>query len=136
MGFVANANGGLGFGITSAIGLRMGAPGRPVAAVLGDGSTLYAIQALWTAARYRVGVLAIVMSNGSYAVMDGLARDAGRRGAWPSFEQVRLDALATGFGCASRRIERHAELLAVLDEVLPGLAERTEPLVLDVRVSA
>ena len=40
MGFVANANGGLGFGISSAIGLRMGAPDRPVVAVLGDGSAI------------------------------------------------------------------------------------------------
>ena len=83
MGFVANANGGLGFGVSSAIGLRMGAPDRPVVAVLGDGSAMYSIQALWTAARYGVGVLAVVMANGSYAVMDALARDAGRTAAWP-----------------------------------------------------
>src|SRR5206468_1077151 len=98
--------------------------------------TLYAIQSLWTAARYGVGVLAIVMSNGSYAVMDALARDAGRRGAWPAFGEVRIGALAQALGCPSKRIEDHAELTATLDEVVPGLAERSEPLVLDVAVTA
>src|SRR5581483_11756380 len=108
--FVANANGGLGFGISSAIGLRMGAPERPVVAVLGDGSALYSIHALWTAARYGVGVLAIVMANGGYAVMDELARNIGRSSAWPTFEDVDVGALARALGCPARRIETLAEL--------------------------
>ena len=136
LGFVANANGGLGFGISSAIGLRMGAPDRPVVAVLGDGSALYSIHALWTAARYGVGVLLIVMANGGYAVMDALARDIGRASAWPSFEEVQIGALAGALGCPARRIERFDELEATLDEVLPDLATRSEPLLLDVAVSA
>jgi benzoylformate decarboxylase len=136
LGFVANANGGLGFGITSAIGLRMGAPDRPVVAVLGDGSTLYAIQALWTAARYRVGVLAVVMSNGGYAVMDALARQRDGAAAWPTFDEVQIGVLARGLGCPARRIERHDELVATLDEVIPGLTDRRAPLVLDVAVAA
>jgi benzoylformate decarboxylase len=134
MGFVSNANGGLGFGLSGAIGLRMGAPARPVVAVLGDGSALYAIQALWSAARYGVGLLVIVMANGSYAVMDALARDAGGSGAWPSFEDVRIAAIADGLGCPARRITGHDELLAALDEVLPTLAARETPLLLEVAV--
>ena len=78
MGFVGSANGGLGFGLSGAIGLRMGTPARPVVAVLGDGATLYAIQALWSAARYGVGLLVIVMANGGYSVMDAQARDSRR----------------------------------------------------------
>ena len=136
MGFVGNANGGLGFGLSGAIGLRMGAPERPVVAVLGDGSTLYAIQALWSAARYRVGLLVIVMANGSYAVMDALARDAGGTGAWPRFDNVRIAAIAEALGCPSRRIAAHDELLATLDEVLPTLDAREDPLLLEVAVSA
>jgi benzoylformate decarboxylase len=136
MGFVSNANGGLGFGLSGAIGLRMGAPERPVVAVLGDGSTLYAIQALWSAARYRVGLLVIVMANGSYAVMDALARDAGGTGAWPRFDNVRIAAIAEALGCPSRRIAGHDELLATLDEVLPTLDAREDPLLLEVAVSA
>jgi benzoylformate decarboxylase len=135
MGFVSNANGGLGFGISGAIGLRMGAPDRPVVAVLGDGSTLYAIHALWSAARYRVGLLMIVMANGGYAVMDELAREAGGEGPWPYFDNVRIATLAEGLGCPARRIATHDELIATLDEVMPGLAHREEPLLLEVAVA-
>jgi benzoylformate decarboxylase len=135
MGFVANANGGLGFGISSAIGLRMGAPDRPVVAVLGDGSIMYSIQALWTAARYGVGVLAIVMANGGYTVMDGLARSLGRTSAWPTFEEVRIAPIAEALGACARRIERHDELGAALEEAIGDLATASRPLVLDVAVA-
>ena len=57
MGFLSAAMGGLGFALPGTIGVRMALPDRPVVAVLGDGASLYAIQALWSAARYRVGAL-------------------------------------------------------------------------------
>jgi benzoylformate decarboxylase len=132
LGLISCPNGGLGFGLSGAIGLRMGLPDRPVIAVLGDGAAMYTIQALWSAARYRVGLLLIVMSNGRYAVMDGLAERAGGRGPWPSFEQIDIVAIAGALGCPARRIETHAELIAALDEVIPSLAERQEPLLVEV----
>ena len=119
-GFLSTANGCLGFGLAGSIGLRMGLPDRPVVAVLGDGSTMYAIQALWSAARYDVGVLLVVMANGRYAVMDGLAQRVGRAAAWPGFESVDIGGIARGFGCPSVRVETHADLVRTLDEVLPG----------------
>ena len=130
-GFLSTANGCLGFGLAGSIGLRMGLPDRPVVAVLGDGSTMYAIQALWSAARYEVGVLLVVMANGRYAVMDGLAQRVGKAAAWPGFESVDIGAIARGLGCPSVRVETHADLVRTLDEVLPGLAERGEPLLLE-----
>jgi benzoylformate decarboxylase len=130
-GFLSTANGCLGFGLAGSIGLRMGLPDRPVVAVLGDGSTMYAIQALWSAARYEVGVLLVVLANGRYAVMDGLARRAGGAAAWPAFESVDIGAIARGLGCPSVRVETHSELLSTLDEVIPGLAGRREPLLVE-----
>jgi benzoylformate decarboxylase len=44
--------------------------------------------------------------------------------------------VAEGLGCPSRRIETHDELTRALDEAIPTLHERREPLLLDVRVSA
>ena len=112
MGFVSGANGGLGFGLSGSIGLRMGNPDRPVVAVLGDGASLYTIQALWSAARYDVGVLLIVMANGGYAVMDALARAEGGDGAWPgSSGRIDIAAIAGGFGCPAARVETHDQLL-------------------------
>jgi benzoylformate decarboxylase len=136
LGFISGANGALGFGISAATGLAMALDDRPVVAVLGDGASLYSIQALWSAARYRAPLLAIVMANHRYAVMDGLAERAGGRGAWPDFAAVDIAVLAEGFGCPARRISEHAELLAALDELLPGLERRDGPMLLQVELEA
>src|SRR5439155_23230227 len=60
LGFVAVANGALGFGLAAAVGLRFALPDRPVVALVGDGSATYSIQALWSAVRYGVGALFVV----------------------------------------------------------------------------
>ena len=97
---------------------------------------MYAIQSLWSAARYQVGVLLIVMANGGYAVMDQLARaQGGGRAAWPGFGSIDIAGIARSLGCPSVRVETYAELVGQLDAVLPGLAVRSEPLVLEVSVA-
>jgi benzoylformate decarboxylase len=135
-GFVTPATGGLGFAVPAAAGIRLSRPDRPVVAVVGDGASLYTVQALWSAQKYGAGVLYVVLSNGGYAVMDRLATAAGSAPAWPRFPEISIAALARGLGCAAERITTHAELIDVLDRVLPGLADRREPLVLDVAVSS
>ncbi|MFL5930434.1 MAG: thiamine pyrophosphate-dependent enzyme [Gaiellaceae bacterium] len=130
LGFVSAAMGGLGFGLPAAIGLRMALPERPVVAVLGDGSSLYGIQGLWSAAHYGVGALFVVLNNGGYAVMDRLAEQHGGEGPWPAFS-VDLTALAGALGCPARRIEAWEELTAALDD---AVSERDEPLLLEVMV--
>ncbi|MEU8180221.1 thiamine pyrophosphate-binding protein [Micromonospora sp. NPDC049044] len=67
--YVHTAGGGLGSGIGAAIGTRMGDPGRPVVAVLGDGCTMFGLQGLWSAARYGVPVTFVVMNNGEYRTL-------------------------------------------------------------------
>jgi benzoylformate decarboxylase len=134
LGFVSAAMGGLGFALPGATGLRMALPGRPVVAVVGDGSALYAIQALWSAAQYGAGALFVILANGGYAVMDRLAERQGGTGPWPTFS-VDMSGLARSFGCAAVRVETHEELLATLDDVLPGLAAREAPLVLEAVVA-
>ena len=104
--------------------------------VIGDGSTMYAIQALWSAAHYEVGVLLIVMANGRYAVMDGLARAHNAPGAWPAFGSIDIAGMARCLGCPSVNVDTHDALLATFDEVLPGLAERREPLLVEVSLAA
>jgi benzoylformate decarboxylase len=136
LGYLSAAMGGLGFALPAAAGVRLALPDRPVVAVVGDGAALYQVQALWSATRYGAGVLYIVLSNGRYAIMDRLAERHDQSAPWPGFEEVRLSTLAAGLGCPARRIEDHDALLAVLDEVVPGLAARTEPLVLDIAVEA
>src|SRR5439155_20633800 len=116
LGFLSAAMGGLGFALGGATGVRMALPRRPVVAVVGDGSSLYGIQALWSAAHYRAGVLFVILSNGGYAIVDRLAERRGLDAPWPRFDEVEVAALARGFGCPARRIETHAELMSALDE--------------------
>ena len=134
LGSLSPAMGGLGFALPAAIGLRMALPDRPVVAIVGDGSSLYSIQALWSAAQYRAGALFVILSNGGYAIMDRLAEQAGGSPPWPGFA-VDVAGLARAFGCPARTVGDHAELLAVLDEVLPGPRGRSEPLLLEVVVA-
>lgn len=134
-GFTTPAMGGLGFALPAATGVKLAKPTRPVVAIVGDGSSLYNMQALWSATRYQAGVLFIVMSNGGYAVMDRLADMAGGKAPWPGFADVSVSTIANGLGCPTRRIETYEDLIATLDRVIPSLAQRREPLLLDIAVS-
>src|SRR5204863_520739 len=83
---------------------------------------------------YGAGVLFVILSNGGYAIMDRLAERTGGKPPWPGFADVDIAALARAFGCEARGIERYDELLAALDEVVPTLSPRSEPLLLDVEI--
>jgi benzoylformate decarboxylase len=63
--------------------------------------------------------------------MDALARRRGGEGAWPGFESVDIGGLARSLGCPAVRVQEHDDLIRVLDDVLPNLADRHEPLVLE-----
>ena len=134
LGSLSPAMGGLGFALPAAIGLRMARPDRPVAAIVGDGSSLYAIQSLWSAAHYRAGPLFVILSNGGYAIMDRLAEQHGGAVPWPGFG-IDVAGLARAFGCSAQTVHEHDELLRTFDEVLPGLGDRHEPLLLEIAVA-
>lgn len=136
MGFLSAAMGGLGFAVPAAVGVKMARPDAPVLAVVGDGSSLYSIQALWTAAHRGVGALFLVLANGRYAVMDRLADRRGGKAPWPAFPEVSVSTLAAGFGVPAVRLETTEELATTLPDLCAGLAERTEPLVVEVAVEA
>ncbi len=135
LGFVSAAMGGLGFALPAAIGLRMALPERPVLAVVGDGSSMYAIQALWSAAEYGVGALFVVLANGRYAIMDRLAEAAGSAGPWPAFDTLDIAAMARAMGCPAKRVDDHESLVGSLDELLASLGARREPMLLEVAVA-
>jgi benzoylformate decarboxylase len=135
LGYLSAAQGGLGFALPGSTGLRIALPNRPIVAIVGDGSAIYQIQAVWSAAHYNVGAVFVVLSNGGYAVMDVLAELQGGSGPWPAFPEVNLAAAARAFGCPARRIETYDELVETLEEVIPTLRNRTEPLLLDVVIA-
>jgi benzoylformate decarboxylase len=76
--FFGLASGGLGFGLPGAVGISIALPGRPVAAVIGDGSAMYGVQALWTAAHLRLPVTYVIVNNRSYRILkERVARRSG-----------------------------------------------------------
>jgi benzoylformate decarboxylase len=135
LGFLSAAMGGLGFAMPAAMGLKLACPGRPVAAVIGDGSSLYACQSLWSAQRYGAGVLYVVLSNGGYAIMDRLAAQAGGRAPWPSFGDIDIAGLARSFGCRALDVRTHDELARAFGGTIPPLASLHEPLLMNVVVA-
>ena len=63
--------GSLGLGLPAAVGVKLAMPDRQVLCAVGDGSALYSIQALWTAARYKLAVVFVVFNNASYMILKG-----------------------------------------------------------------
>jgi benzoylformate decarboxylase len=67
--YFSNHGGGIGQGLPGAIGVKLAKPDRPVVAFIGDGSAMYTIQSLWTAAHYDLAVIYVIISNQVYRVL-------------------------------------------------------------------
>lgn len=63
------SSGGLGFGMPGAVGVSLAQPDRPVVATIGDGSSMYGIQALWTAAHLKLPITYVIINNRSYRII-------------------------------------------------------------------
>lgn len=133
--FYTMASGGLGHGMPAAVGIalarqRLGRPGR-VIALIGDGSSLYSIQALYSAAQLGLPMSFVILNNRRYAALQDFAPVFGyERGARPAGTDLPgLDfvALAKGHGVVGHRIERAGELRQALTLALqqdrPNLIE-------------
>ena len=69
--WLTNMGGSIGFGLPVAIGAAIGAPGRKVIALEGDGSAMYTPQALWTMARENLDITVLVFANHAYQILRG-----------------------------------------------------------------
>ncbi len=67
--FYGLASGGIGFAMAGAIGIQLAQPQRRVVAIVGDGSAMYSIQALWTAAHLKLPITYIIANNASYRIL-------------------------------------------------------------------
>jgi benzoylformate decarboxylase len=103
----SSGNGGLGWGPGAAVGLALAHPDRSVVGFLGDGSAMFGVQGLWTAARVGAPVTYVVVDNGGYrAVSDALP---------PGFDGTRLGGvdwarLAESMGLHGTAVERGEEI--------------------------
>jgi benzoylformate decarboxylase len=103
-----------------------------VVCLIGDGSSMYAIQALWSAARYEVPILVFVVNNGQYTILKSFGNLIGVGEGVPGLNLPGLDPLriAEGLGCRGERVERPDELREAIERAL----DLDRPYVLDVRV--
>lgn len=135
------ASGVLGWGLPAAIGVALGRPGRETWCVVGDGSANFAIQALWTAARYAAPVAYVIVNNGQYqANRMNMVRYPGRMAATGHYPGVSLAhpeidfvSLAKGYGIEAEVVADPAQLAAALGRAKAAIAAG-RPHLLDVRV--
>ena len=113
------AGGGLGFGLSAAVGVQMAQPGRPVVCVVGEGSAQYAITAFWSAAAYSVPLTVLVLRNSEYAILKWFAEIESVTGA-PGLDLPALDvsAVAEAYGVSSQRVEGTDELGGALEAAI------------------
>ena len=129
--FYGLASGGLGFAAPGAIGISLAQATRPVVATIGDGSSMYAIQSLWTAAHLRLPITYVIINNRSYRIIKERLL-AGRK----SDQFVAMDmsdppidfvAVASGMGMAAQRITDPSALRQALEVAIrsgrPNLVE-------------
>jgi acetolactate synthase-1/2/3 large subunit len=121
--WLRHVGGAIGAGLPLATGAAVGAPGRRVITLQGDGSALYTVQALWTQAREKLDVTTIILANRRYEIlrleMAGVGANPGRTAldlfdiGNPDLDWVRI---GEGFGVESARaetMEAFADLLSL-----------------------
>jgi len=115
-GYYIAASGGLGFAMPAAVGVKLAQPERPVVCTIGDGSSMYAIQALWSAAHYGAAVLYLVINNGQYAILKAFGDLLGIPQGLPGLDLPGIDmvGLARGLGCAGETVTRSGDLADAL----------------------
>jgi benzoylformate decarboxylase len=130
-GFYTMASGGLGYALPAAVGVAMGEPGTRVIAIIGDGSMMYSIQAIWTAVRLQLPLTIIVVNNAGYGAMRSFSQVLGVSGA-PGIDVEGLDfaSLARGMGCPGTKAETEEQLASALAASLA----RPTPALIDVVV--
>jgi benzoylformate decarboxylase len=127
----------LGWGFPASLGVALGGSKRPVVAILGDGATLMNIQTLWTAARYQIPVIFVVLNNSGYGAIRMLLSMYDMTVSQPTSSSevenydigsVPLAKLAMDFGIEAQRIETPADIKPAFEKAM-GLGK---PILLEI----
>jgi benzoylformate decarboxylase len=125
-GYHALASGGIGWGLPASVGVSIANPDRPVVCFSGDGSAMYSIQALWTAAHHKLPLTVVIVNNGGYRIIKQrlLAFHGDDHYVGMDFVDPPVDfaGLAKSFGLESIRIIDPKELKSTLSSAFsrPG----------------
>ena len=128
-------SGGLGFGMAAAVGVALARPDVRTIGLMGDGSAMYTIQALWNAAQARLPITFLILNNGRYAALQDFAPRFGfAAGVKPEGSDLPgLDflALAAGHGVPAQRVRGAAQL----HDALPAALHSDGPVLLDIEIA-
>jgi benzoylformate decarboxylase len=125
-GYHALASGGIGWGLPASVGVSLAHPNRPVVCFSGDGSAMYSIQALWTAAHHGLPLNVVIANNGGYRIIKQrlLAFHGDDHYVGMDFADPPVDfaGLARSLGLEAMRISEPAELQPKLSDAFarPG----------------
>lgn len=136
--FFGLRGGGIGWGLPAAIGAQIALPDRPVVALIGDGSALYTIQGLWTAARENLRMVFVIINNSSYRILkqrtNAMKAIAAQTDTYVGMDldKPKVDFLkvARGFGLEAHR----ASTLADVQDQLRHALRHDGPTLIDVEV--
>jgi benzoylformate decarboxylase len=137
--YFSNSSGGyLGWGLGAAIGAKLASPKRRVVACLGDGSTMFGLQGLWTLAKYRIPLLVVVFNNRAYMAVKNQFRGSEERiriaaemGAEIAGPEINFARLAETFGIFGERVE-HPD---AVEPALKRALEQNGPALVDVVIA-
>lgn len=136
--FYTMASGGLGYSMPASVGIALarqdqGKTGR-VISLIGDGSSMYSIQALWTAVQLQLPISFVIINNKRYAALQDFAPvygfPEGEHPAGTELPALDFVLLAQGQGLKAERIEKPEDLPAALN----GLFNEQGPSLLEVVV--
>jgi len=127
---LALTGGAIGQGLPVAVGAAIAGKNRPVLALIGDGSSMYTIQSLWTIAAEKLNVTTVILNNGSYAILNIELERVGAEKAGPkaksqldiSKPEIDFVSIAKGMGMPAERVRTAEEFNAALENAFrdPG----------------
>jgi len=137
-GYHALASGGIGWGLPASVGVSLANPRRPVVCFSGDGSAMYSIQALWTAAHHKLPLSVVIANNGGYRIIKQrlLAFHGDDNYVGMDFVDPPVDfaGLASSLGLEAMRISDPAELGAKLSDAFSRPGAKLIEVMVDGRV--
>jgi benzoylformate decarboxylase len=136
--FYGLRGGGIGWGLPAAVGVKLALPHRPVVALIGDGSSMYSIQALWTAAHEKLSMVFVILNNSSYRILkqrtNAMKSLAAQTDTYVGMDLTnpRIDfiGLATSLGLTAHK----ASTVAEVRELLPRALASGGPVLIDVEM--
>jgi acetolactate synthase-1/2/3 large subunit len=125
--YLSLTGGACGQGLPLALGAAIACPERKVVALVGDGSAMYTLQALWTQAQQGLDIVTLIYANDGYRILEAeLAQRVGAVSPSLAFGTPAIDwvGLAQSLGVPASRAATADELVGALRGAISGQGPR------------